>query len=414
MYSPNLVKLVLLFLMVNNANFLQAQNWPGWRGSAGDGTSTETNLPTKWDSNTNVLWKSPIPGIGYSSPIVWDDKLFTLTALPETQEKILLCYNSKTGDKLWQKTVLQGKFEGKHNDNSFASGTPVTDGKLIYLSLLDGQEVIVAAYDFQGKQIWLQRPGTFSSPHGYSCSPVLYKDKVIINGDSQGDSFVAALSRADGHIIWKIPHSKPSHSFSTPIFREMAGKMQMILGGNKEVASYNPDDGSKYWFVSGPSEDFCSTPVYNAKSGLVLISSAWPKRILLAIKPDGKDDVTNTKVVWQSTKGAFYVPSPVCTDDYLFTTMTSGQVHCIEAATGNIVWIEQLGKQYASAVLANGLVYMPNDDGLITVFESGPVFKSISKNSIGEKMYASPAISNGKIFIRGFQHLFCIGTDSKK
>ncbi len=414
MANPKLVKLVLLLLIVNFVNFLQAQNWPGWRGPSGDGTSSEINLPTKWDSTTNVLWKSPIPGVGYSSPIVWEDKLFTLTALPESHEKILLCYNVKNGDLLWQKTVLQSKFEAKHNDNSFASGTPVTDGKLIYLSLLDDQEALVAAYDFQGNQVWLQRPGTFSSPHGYSCSPVLYKDKVIINGNSLGDSFVAALSRTDGHVIWKIPQNKPSHSFSTPIFREMAGKMQMILGGSKEVSSYNPDDGSRYWFVNGPSEDFCSTPVYNAKSGLVLISSAWPKRILLAIKPDGKDDVTNTHVVWQSTKGAFYVPSPVCTNDYLFTTMTSGQVHCVEAATGNIAWIEQLGKQYASAVLANGLVYMPNDDGVITVIEPGPAFKSISKNAIGEKMFASPAISNGKIFIRGFQHLFCIGTKDSK
>jgi outer membrane protein assembly factor BamB len=414
MAVPKLLKLFLLLLIVNFPNFLQAQNWPGWRGPSGDGTSSETNLPTKWDSTTNVLWKSPIPGVGYSSPIVWEDKLFTLTALPETQEKVLLCYNSKNGDLLWQKTVLKGKFEAKHNDNSFASGTPVTDGKLIYLSLLDGQEVVVAAYDFQGKQVWIQRPGTFSSPHGYSCSPVLYKDKVIINGDSRGDSFVAALSRVDGHTIWKIPHNNPSHSFSTPIFREMAGKMQMILGGNKEVSSYNPDDGSRYWFVNGPSEDFCSTPVYNAKSGLLLVSSSWPKRILLAIKPDGKDDVSNTHVVWQSTKGAFYVPSPVCTEDYLFTTMTSGQVHCIEAATGNIVWVEQLGKQYSSAVLANGLVYMPNDDGVITVIEPGPAFKSVSKNSIGERMFASPAISNGRIFIRGFQHLFCIGTKDSK
>jgi outer membrane protein assembly factor BamB len=189
----------------------------------------------------------------------------------------------------------------------------------------------------------------------------------------------------------------------------MAGKMQMIFCGDKEIASYNPDDGSKYWFVSGPSEDFCSSPVYNEKSGLVLVSSAWPVRNLVAIKPDGRGDVTKSHVVWQSRKGAYYVPSPVCTNDYLFTTMTTGEVHCIEVATGNILWVEDLGTQYSSPVLANGLVYMPNDEGIITVIKPGPKFEYVAKNSIGERMYASPAISNGKIYLRGFQHLFCIG-----
>jgi len=257
--------------------------------------------------------------------------------------------------------------------------------------------------------VWIQRPGKFSSPHGYSCSPALFENKVIINGDSKGENFIAALNKSDGKVIWKVGHDKPAHSFSTPIFREMAGKKQMIFGGNMEIASYNPEDGSKYWYVNGPSEDFCSSPVYNEKTGLVLMSSAWPQRYLLAIKPDGKGDVTESHVVWQTTKGAYYVPSPVCTDDYIFTTMTNGKVHCIDVKTGEILWIEDLGKQYSSPVLANGLVYMPNDDGVITVIKPGPKFEKVAQNSIGERMNASPAISNGKIFLRGDQHLFCIG-----
>jgi hypothetical protein len=405
---------ILSLLTLTTVPVTKAQNWPGWRGPNGDGTSTETNLPTKWDSITNVLWKSPVPGIGHSSPIVWKDRLFTVTALIETQEKVLLCYNCQNGKLLWQKTMLRSPFEKKHENNSYASGTPATDGTLIYVSFLDGQDVVVAAYDFNGKQIWLKRPGTFSSPHGYSCSPVLFEDKVIINGDSQGDSFVVALSKTDGHIIWKVPHERPSHSFSTPIIRKMAGKMQMIFCGNREIASYNPDNGSRYWYVNGPSEDFCSSPVYNEKSGLVLVSSAWPIRNLVAVRPDGQGDVTNSHVVWQSRKGAYYVASPVCTDDYLFTTMTTGEVHCIEAANGKILWVEDLGLQYSSPVLANGLVYMPNDEGVITVIKPGPKFNYIAKNSIGERMNASPAISNGKIYLRGYQHLFCISKNDAK
>ncbi len=409
MTNHRLISFILIFLIINSLSLTQAQNWPCFRGPNGDGTSTEANLPTKWDSVTNVIWKTAVPGVGYSSPIVWGDKLFTVTALPATQEKVLLCYNSKNGGLLWQKTVLKTSFEKKHNDNSYASGTPATDGKLIYVSFLDGDDVVVAAYDFSGKEIWIQRPGKFSSPHGYSCSPALLGDKVFINGASMGDSFVAALSKADGRVIWKVNHDTPSHSFSTPIFREMAGKMQMILGGNREIISYNPENGACIWFVKGPSEDFCSSPVYNKKSGLVLVSSAWPLRNLVAVRPDGSGDVTESHVVWQSRQGAYYVPSPVCTDDYLFSTMTNGRVHCIEAATGKVLWMEDLGLQYASPVLADGLVYMPNDNGVITVIKPGPTFEYIAKNSIGERMNASPAISNGKIFLRGYKHLFCIG-----
>ena len=410
----NIRSLSFLFflLILNSVSVIQAQNWPCWRGPNGDGTSPETSLPVKWDSVTNVVWKVPVPGKGYSSPVIWKDRLFLVTAITATQEKVLLCYDCKNGTLIWKKTVLKTSFEKKHDNNSFASGTPATDGTRVYVSFLDGQDVVVAAYDFSGKQLWLQRPGTFQSPHGYSCSPVLYKDKVIINGDSQGDSFVAALDRATGKVIWKVPHKNPSHSFSTPIIRNISGKMQMIFCGNREIASYNPDDGSKYWFASGPSEDFCSSPVYNEKSGLVLVSSAWPVRILVAIKPDGRGDVTKSHVVWQTRKGAFYVPSPVCTDDYLFATMTTGQVHCIEVATGNTLWVEDLGLQYPSPVLAGGLVYMPNDNGVITVIKPGPKFEYIAKNSLGEKMFASPAISNGRIYLRGFENLFCIADGS--
>ena len=400
---------ILTLLIVNSISVTQAQNWPNFRGPNGDGTSIETNLPTRWDSRTNVVWKSPVPGLGHSSPIIWEDKLFITTALSETQEKLLLCYDCKSGHLLWQKTVIKSTFENKHNHNSYASGTPATDGTLIYLSFLDGDDVVVAAYDFTGKQIWLQRPGKFSSPHGYSCSPALFEDKVFINGSSQGTPFVAALSKTDGQTIWKVSHENPTHSFSMPIFREMSGKMQMIFLGNKEFASYDPDDGSKYWFVDGPSLDFAASPVYNEKTGLILISSAWPQRYLLAIKPDGTGNVTQSHVVWRTSEGAYYVPSPVCTDDYLFSTMTNGRVYCTEIATGKILWTEDMGKQYSSPVLADGLVYMPNDEGMITVIKPGPTFDPIARNSIGERMNASPAISNGKIYLRGYKHLFCIG-----
>ena len=302
----HLIRSILSSLFILSVlSFANAQNWPQWRGPNGDGSGSEINLPVKWDEKTNIIWKTEVPGTGHSSPIVWDDRLFTLSAFPDKNEKSLLCLSTKTGELLWQSVIAKGEFEGKHNDNSYASGTPATNGKLVFVSVLDGEDVVVAAFDFSGKKVWEQRPGKFSSPHGYSCSPALYNNKIIINGESKGtEPFIAALNQADGKIEWKVKHNNQAHSFSTPIFREMAGKMQMIFGGNKEIASYNPDTGEKYWYVNGPSEDFCSSPVYNEKSGLVLISSAWPQRHLLAIKPDGSGDVTESKVVWRTTTGA--------------------------------------------------------------------------------------------------------------
>jgi outer membrane protein assembly factor BamB len=409
MKAQKLFRIIFPIIITNIFLTVNAQNWPGWRGPGGEGFSNETNLPVKWDSVTNVIWKTDVLGTGYSSPIIWNDKLFLTTAVPETRERMLLCYNNRNGELLWKKIFLTGQLETKNDNNSYASGTPATDGTLVFLSFLDGQDVVVAAYDFSGKEVWVQRPGKFSSPHGYCCSPVIYKDKIIINGNSKGDSFVAALSRTDGRVIWNIPQNNKTLSYSTPLIKEIAGKTQMIFCGNKEVSSYNPEDGKRYWFVSGPSEEFVSSPVYNEKNGLLLVCSSWPDRILLAIKPDGSGDVSASKIVWQTKKGAYYVPTPVCTDNFLFTTMTSGEVNCIEVTTGNTIWVNNLGKQYSSPVLANGLVYMPNDDGVITVIKPGMKFESISKNPLGERMYASAAISGGRIYLRGFKHLFCIG-----
>jgi outer membrane protein assembly factor BamB len=190
----------------------------------------------------------------------------------------------------------------------------------------------------------------------------------------------------------------------------MAGKTQLIFCGNREIISYNPEDGTRYWFVRGPSEDFCSSPVYNEQSGLVIVSSAWPIRNIFAIRPDGKGDVTDSHIAWQSRDGAYYVASPATTGKYLLTTMTSGKVYCMEAASGKIIWTEDLGLQYPSSVIAGGLVYMPNDQGVITVIKPGEKFEFLAKNAIGERMNASPAISSGKIFLRGSKNLYCISS----
>lgn len=396
------------------SDFTAAENWPCWRGPRGDGTSLEKDIPIRWDAATNIIWKTTLPGTGQASPIVWGNRIFTTTAIPEKQQRILLCLDRETGGILWQKIVLDSPLEKKHNDNSFASGTPATDGEKVYVSFLDGKDVVVSAYDFSGKQIWLVRPGTFESPHGFSCSPVLFEDKVIINGDSKGDAFMAALSCDDGRTLWKIPHENRKLSYSTPLMREIDGRIQIIHSGNQSVAGYNPNDGSLYWIVDGPSEEFVASPVYSDITGLVYISSGYPQRHLLAIKPNGSGNVTQTHIAWRTTEGAYYVPSPICAGDYLLTTNTSGEVHCFEAATGKILWKERLGRQYSSPVLIDGFVFIPNDDGVVSVIRPGPTFELVAQNAIGEKMNTSLTVSNGRIFLRGEAHLFCIGKLGKK
>jgi lysophospholipase L1-like esterase len=245
----------------------------------------------------------------------------------------------------------------------------------------------------------------------------LYKDKVILNTANKAESCVVALSREDGRTLWKIPQQNSTLSYSTPLIREMAGRAQMIVCANKSVTSYNPDDGSLLWVVDGPSEEFVASPVYSEEARLVFISSSFPQRHLLAIRPDGSQNVTQSHILWRTTDGAPYVPSPIVEGDYLLTVNNrSDEAFCYEAATGKILWQstgplsgEKLGKSHSSPVSANGLIYFLNDDGVMNVVKAGPKFELVAQNKIGEKTYASPAISQNKIFIRGDKHLFCIG-----
>ena len=387
------------------------EDWPGWRGPRGDGTSLETRVPTKWSGSDNVAWKTPVPGVGHSSPIIWGDRIFLTAALAETKDRVLLCFDRKNGKILWQKTVLNAQLETKNPENSYASSTPITDGENVYVAFLDGPEVVVAAYDFSGQRKWIARPGRFNSPWGFCHSPVLWDDKVLIACCGGKSGFIAALGRLDGKTVWRVEPKHVGQAFSAPLVREMAGRVQMIVPTNSMVASYDPKDGTVLWSTNGPSAEFVATPVFSEKAGLVLCASSWPARILVAIKPDGEGDVTKQKVAWQTKQGAPYVPSPIAVGDYFLTSSYKRELYCYEAANGNIVWKqEDVGMHHASPVTAGGLVYFLNDDGVMNVVKAGPKFEVVAKNELGEKTFASPAISRGQIFLRSFSNLYCIGS----
>ena len=405
-----------------------AENWSGWRGPRGDGTSSETELPTRWDGITGqgIAWKVAVPGEGHASPVVWEDSLFLVTCLPDTLERVLLCYDRRSGALRWQQSVVKSPLETKHSLNSYASSTPATDGKLVYVSFLenDGQKVVatnvskprevnigqmvVAAYDFQGHQKWIARPGEFVSVHGFCSPPVLVDDLVIVNGDHDGNSYIAALEKATGKLVWKQPRPHKTRSYAVPLLRTIDGRQQLVFSGNKSIVSLDPKTGEPHWVIDGPTEQFVASMVYDGRQ--FYMSAGFPTHHVMAIRPDGKGNVTASHVAWHVTNAKCYVPSPVVQGNFLIVADDRGTVNCYDTATGERWWQERVGSHYSASLLAAaGKVWLIADDGVTKIIEPGKTLQVVAENPLGETTYASPAISQGHLYVRGEKHLYRIG-----
>jgi outer membrane protein assembly factor BamB len=407
------LSIAIALLVTGSFTLATAEPWGCWRGPRADSTCLDENIPTNWDPN-GASWKIELPGKGHASPIVWGDRVCTVTGLPASKERVLLCLDRVTGKKLWQQTVVQGPLEKIHDENSYASGTPATDGERVYTVFRVGDDIVVAAHDLAtGAQLWLARPGTHAGEWGFSNEPVLFRDKVIVDGDGKGDSFLVALNRSDGKVAWRVKRDHKGISYSAPLIGELAGRTQLIQCGDRCVTGFDPDTGKSFWFVDGPSEEFAATPTYSPAAGLLFISSSWPKQVLLAIRPDGSGNVTQTHVVWRDSKGAPYIPSLLVADEFLLSVNPTGVAFCYEATTGKVFWQEKLGRQHASPVLIRGLAFFINDQGQVNAIKPGASFEHVAQYQLGEPCYASPALSDGQVFLRGFQHLFCIGQRTK-
>jgi len=416
----------------------QTTNWPQWRGPEGSGISTETGLPTEWSDKQNVRWKTAIPGRGHSSPIVWGNRVFLTTSIEgpvvpgaeavrhirrgveyrhpdavgadHSYEMKLLCLDAETGKVLWEKSVYEGRvYDDRHRKNTYASATPATDGKYVYLSF---EAEGLYCYDFNGKQIWKTSLDHIAKGGmGPGTSPVLHQNLVILQVDQEyGEgSFIAAVNKKTGKVAWRVTRNH-RRSWSTPLLVKTPARIELVTSGAESVIAYDPVVGKELWRAPGVASNPIPSPV--AGHNLVFVSAGSQAKRLLAIRPGGSGDLTDTpSVVWRYDKGTAYVPSPILYGDYLYLITDAGALTCLEAKTGKLIYQARLpvpAQFTASPVAFEGKILVISEDGEGFVLRAGPTPEVLKVNSLGEPIFASPAISGGKIFLRGGNHLYCI------
>ena len=411
-----------LFLLLLTTLPAFAEDWPSWRGPRQDGTADSSTYPTKWSASENIKWKVPVPGVGHSSPVISKGKIFLTTCMeaePDAaKNRALLCFDRATGDSLWQTNLFAAPLEKKHKLNSYASGTPAADGERIYTAAYDQPTMRVYCHDSSGKKIWEAAPGEFHSVHGFSCTPTLFKDLVIFNGDQDpmkgGKAYIVAYDKLTGAEKWRIDRPNKLRSYCPPVIIEVDGKPQMVVAGSKCVASYNPATGEQIWIVTGPTEQYVASVVYH--EGVVFFTAGFPERWVMAIDPTGTGNVTKTHVKWSLKKDGGYVPSPVAIGGIGYVVTDEGIASAWELKTGKQLWRERLGAhQSGSGIVAGGKLYFTDDTGLTYVINpSGEKLDVTQKNPLGERCFTSPASSDGQIFIRTEKHLHCIEEGSPK
>ncbi|HKA17875.1 MAG TPA: PQQ-binding-like beta-propeller repeat protein [Blastocatellia bacterium] len=414
-------------------------NWSQWRGPEGNGVSAETNLPAEWSDTKNIRWKTPIVGRGHSSPVVWDDKIFLTTDIEgETVQGAkavghtydgkpfkhpdsvgadkkhslrVLCINRDTGRVLWEQTAYEGTvYDDRHRKSSYASPTPTTDGTHVFAYF--GTEGLYC-YDFSGKLIWKTSPGPIATVGmGTGTSPVLFENTVILQCDEDNGekSFILALDKKTGKEVWKTPR-KVQASWSTPLIVRGPQRTELITSGNELIISYDPKTGKELWRSKGHESNAIATPL--AGNGMVFVYAGFPVKKTIAIQLGGSGDLSGSKnIVWQYDKGTAYVPSSILYGDYLYLLSDRGIITCIEAKTGKIVYeggrIPIPATFTASPVAFEGKILITSEDGDTFVVKAGPKHEILATNSLAEPVYASPAVSDGMIFIRGEKNLYCI------
>ena len=386
-----------------------AKYWPRWRGPSGQGLATGTGYPDTWSATQGVLWKTPVPGTGNSSPIIWGDHIFVTTSYEGGRKLSLLAYRRSDGRLLWESPAPAGRTDsGAHYKNGHASSTPATDGERIYV--LFGARGLFA-FDFTGRLVWQRDLGPMDAYHGAAGSPLLYRDRIILYQDQFSGSFIAAFDTRTGRELWRT-RREASVGWGTPIAIRAGQRDEVIVNGQQYVVSYDPITGRELWRCGGTTYEVIPTPVVGY--GLVFCSSgrAGPT---LAIKPGGSGDVTRTHVAWESPRGSPFVPSPILYGEqiYMVNDMAS-IVTSLSATTGESLWQGRLGVAQregfsASPVAVDGKIFFTNDEGETFVLRAGPKFELMHVNQLGEGMLASPALVDGRWYFRTRRNLYAVG-----
>jgi outer membrane protein assembly factor BamB len=393
---------------------LDAANWPRFRGPNGTGVAADKNIPVQFDQKHNLVWKAAIPGTGHGSPIVWQDRIFLQSSSPDHKERTLLCL-STDGKVLWTKSFPgdhpgKGKLNGK---NSTASSTPATDGERVYSFFWDGQTIALYAHDFQGKQLWKRDLGGYTSQHGAGHSPMVWQDKVILNNDQDGTAVLQAFDAKSGKPVWEVKREAFRACYSTPFILERPNRLaELVVTSTTSLAGYNPDTGAELWKWHW---SFDAMPLRTVASSVfadgILFANAGDgggARHMVAVQLSDKDQPT---LLWENKKSLPYVPCMLVHDGHLYWVNDRGIAGCTEAKTGKEVWTERLADSgvHSSPILIDGKVYIGSEAGDVYVFAAEPAFKLLAKNSLGEMIAATPAVANGRLYIRTTRNLYCFG-----
>jgi outer membrane protein assembly factor BamB len=424
------------------------RNWPSFRGDASSGNGDGQRAITDWDpaSGTNIKWKTPIPGIANSSPIVWGNRVFATTAVSSAgnnsiktglygdvkpvddlspHEWKLYCLDKATGKILWERTAASGAPRTKrHTKSSQASSTPVTDGRRVIAVF--GSVGAMVAWDYSGKELWRVNLGTLDSgwffdpafQWGHSSSPIIHRNAVIVQADVQKGSFIAAWDVATGKPLWRTERADEISTWGTPTIARTADGRDILVTNGTKIRGYDPATGKQLWTLGPNSEITIGTPV--AGNGLVYVTGGYPPvRPIYAIRPGAEGDISlqkgqesNQSIVWSNMTEGTYIPTPLLYDAYLFTLNINGVLTAYDPQTGKRAFRGRVGTGgafSASPIAADGKLYIASEDGEVYVISATPDMKQIAKNDMKEVIMSTPAISDGLIVIRTMGHLFGVG-----
>ena len=427
------MKSIFLLTLTTCASLItaSASAWPEWRGSGGGGVADEKGLPTRWSSQENIRWKVPLPDRGNSTPAVWGNRVFITQPIESEGKRLVLRLDRISGKELWRAGTTYNLSEETHETNPQCSASPSTDGERVIAWFGSAG---VFCYDVNGKELWKRDLGKQKHNWGYSSSPVIHKDLVILHFGPGERAFLVALNKKTGETLWQtdIPQVRSLKRtdgfagqeatgrlgpFSTPIVITANGRAELIMSFPDDVRAYDPMTGKEFWRCGGLNPLIYTSPIYG--DGVVVAMGGF-QGTSIAVKPGGSGDVTATHRLWQTVRTKNRIGSGVVKDGLVYVLNSPGVAECIDLKTGKVIWEERLDgpgakdESWSNLVLVGDLIYVLNQSGDTIIFKASPKFETVAANAIGNELTnASLAISDGDIFIRTHKHLWCVSATRK-